>query len=186
MSTPRFTVRPAREADLPAAARLAGNLVRHYHARNPRRFAILADPPEPGYERFLRAQLARDDAVVMVAELAGSEGASNGELVGYALGSIEPRDWMLLLDRAGWIHDLIVDARYRRRGIGEALTRAMVARLRQMGAPRVVLLTLHDDAARRLYERIGFRPTLTEMMLDDWPHGSADGAALASHHERDV
>lgn len=166
VSTPTYVIRDAVEADLPAAARLAGALVRHHHACDPRRFAILADPPEPGYERFLRTQLAREDAVVMVAELCDRHGAPNGELVGYALGSIEPRDWMRLLDTAGWVHDLIVAEGARGRGIGAALLRAVIARLRALGAPRIMLMTLHDGHARRLYERAGFRPTMLEMTLD--------------------
>ncbi|WP_019815210.1 GNAT family N-acetyltransferase, partial [Saccharomonospora saliphila] len=45
----------------------------------------------------------------------------------------------------------------RRRGVGEALTRAAVDRAAELGAARVVLSSLHAmTSAHRLYTRLGF------------------------------
>jgi ribosomal protein S18 acetylase RimI-like enzyme len=48
--------------------------------------------------------------------------------------------------------------------VGLALAEAVIARLRALGAPRVVLHTaVQNAAAQRLFERLGFRRTMVEM-----------------------
>lgn len=60
---------------------------------------------------------------------------------------------------------LAVAAAARGRGVGEALTRAVLDRARELGRPRVVLCSLDRmRPAHRLYERIGF----TRMPDRDW------------------
>jgi ribosomal protein S18 acetylase RimI-like enzyme len=57
----------------------------------------------------------------------------------------------------GWIEDVVVDTAARARGIGEALTRAMLARAREKQV-RTLALTSNPrrEAANRLYQRLGF------------------------------
>ncbi|MEP7121795.1 MAG: GNAT family N-acetyltransferase [Byssovorax sp.] len=155
-----LTVRPATRDDLPAVARLAALLVRLHHAFDPQRFLCM-EPLEPGYARFLGGELADDDAVVLVAVLA-REGRE--QIVGYAYGRLEPRDWNELLDACGKIHDVFVDEPARGHGAATALVEAIVARLEAKGAPRVVLLSATPNvAAQRLFARLGFRSTMVEM-----------------------
>jgi GNAT superfamily N-acetyltransferase len=54
-----------------------------------------------------------------------------------------------------WIGDVVVDDRWRGRGLGTWLMRTMVEQLRQAGVPRIVLTTRD---AHGLYERVGFAP----------------------------
>lgn len=52
---------------------------------------------------------------------------------------------------------LAVDPRAQRRGVGEALVRACVARAEEIGATGIVICTRDfADAAQRLYTRLGF------------------------------
>jgi ribosomal protein S18 acetylase RimI-like enzyme len=156
-----FRIRDAAHDDLPAAARLAVGMIRFHHDLDPDRF-MLPEPPLPGYERFLRGQLDDPQAMVLVAE-----DEETGELIGYAYGRMEPRSWEDLLDRAGWLHDLFVDEPHRRHGVAGALVQATVARLREMGAPRVVLhVAEQNPRAHRLFTRMGFRPTMRELTLE--------------------
>ena len=56
-----------------------------------------------------------------------------------------------------WIEDVVVDERARRKGIGEALTRAAIERARAAGAATVDLTSRPSrEAANRLYQRLGF------------------------------
>jgi ribosomal protein S18 acetylase RimI-like enzyme len=61
--------------------------------------------------------------------------------------------------RRAWIEDVVVDEGGRGRGIGEALTQAMLDRARELGC-RTVDLTSRPSraAANRLYQRAGFVP----------------------------
>ena len=162
MSKLDFTVRAARPEDVPAAAALGAELVRFHHGLDPERFAILADPPEPGYARFLGGRLKDPNAVVLVAEATG--GAADGPVIGYAFGQLEPLNWMDLLAACGRFHDLIVHPAYRGRGIGKALADMMLTRLHDRGAARIVLsVAWANPAARGLFETLGFRPTMVEM-----------------------
>src|SRR5919205_660987 len=99
MST-QVKIRPARTADLPKVAALAGELVRMHHAKDPQRF-FLPDEVEAGYEWWFGREMKRDKAVILVA-------ARGEEILGYAYGTCEERDWNMLLDEHGAIHDILV------------------------------------------------------------------------------
>jgi ribosomal protein S18 acetylase RimI-like enzyme len=153
---PALTVRPAARADMPAVARLAAALVRQHHAFDPRRFLCI-EPMEPGYSRWLTRELDNEEAIVLVAE-------EDGEILGYAYAALVPRDWNSLLDACGTLHDVYVAEEARGRGIGSALVEDVTARLRALGAPRLVLhAAAQNAAAQRLFERLGFRRTMIEM-----------------------
>jgi ribosomal protein S18 acetylase RimI-like enzyme len=56
-----------------------------------------------------------------------------------------------------WIEDVVVEETMRGRGIGEALTRAALARAKELGVKTVDLTSRPArEAANRLYVRIGF------------------------------
>lgn len=56
-----------------------------------------------------------------------------------------------------WIEDVVVDGAARGRGVGEALTRAMLDRARELGCRTVDLTSRPSrEAANRLYQRLGF------------------------------
>lgn len=158
MSDDTFTVRPMTSADLPAAAALAGKLVRMHHDLDPKRFLHLTDPAS-GYARYFAGELKNDAVVLLVAERPADQA-----IVGYAYGRLEPRSYNELLDACGKLHDVWVEESARGHGLGEALVTEMVQRLGDKGAPRVLLLTaVQNEAAQHLFAKLGFRKTMLEM-----------------------
>jgi ribosomal protein S18 acetylase RimI-like enzyme len=154
--SPEIAIRPALAADLEATAALAGELVRQHHRVDPERF-FLPERVEEGYSWWFRRELEREAAVILVAERAG-------EIVGYSYGAVEERDFNLLLDVHGAIHDVFVKESARHEGVGQRLVEAMLAELTTRGAPRVVLSTMvSNESAQRVFTRCGFRPTMLEM-----------------------
>jgi ribosomal protein S18 acetylase RimI-like enzyme len=154
-------VREARPEDLPAVCRLAAELVRLHHRLDPPRF-LLVEPIEDGYQWFFTRELKRDGALILVAE-----DDADGRLLGYAYGTLEPRNWNDLLDACGKLNDLYVDPTTRRQGAGRALVTAMFAALKARGAPRVVLLTAWKNPdAHAFFEALGFRRTMLEMTAE--------------------
>jgi ribosomal protein S18 acetylase RimI-like enzyme len=152
-----FVVRRASSDDLPALGRLGALLVQTHHEFDSQRFLAATTLTAEGYASFLRSQLADPDVVVLVAEI-------DGHVVGYAFGAIEGVDYLSLRGPAGVLHDLIVDAEYRGRGIGRLLLDEMVSTLASRGAPRIVLSTAErNTSAQRFFERLGFRRTMIEM-----------------------
>ena len=156
-----MVVRPARPDDLPAVSRLAAELVRLHHRLDPPRF-LLVEPIEDGYQWFFSRELKREGALILVAE-----DSTDGRLLGYAYGTLEPRNWNDLLDACGKLNDLYVDGTARRRGAGRALVHEMFAALKARGAPRVVLLSAwRNPEAHAFFEALGFRRTMLEMTAE--------------------
>lgn len=158
--TDAIEVRAARPEDLREAAKLAAALVRQHHAYDPLRFMSI-EPLEDGYERFLRSQVDREGVVLHVALHRVGDSA---RVAGYIFATLEDRDWSDLRDACGKIHDVYVDETVRRRGVASQLVESAMAALAAMGAPRVVLMAAwHNENARALFARLGFRPTMLEM-----------------------
>ncbi len=89
----------------------------------------------------------------------------DGTPVGYALASVVPRTPI-----RGHLYDLYVNGDVRGRGVGRELIGRTAERLRQRGVTHLSLdVALTNDSARRLYERLGFRPydVLMAAPLDD-------------------
>jgi ribosomal protein S18 acetylase RimI-like enzyme len=144
-------IRPATLADMPAVGRLGALLVRLHHEF------------DAGYASFLGSQLMETDVILLVAD-------RGGEAVGYAYAGIEGFDYMSLRGPAGVLYDIVVDSSRRGQGIGQKLLNAMFTTLGARGAPRVVLFTAErNEAAQRLFARVGFRRTMIEMTRELGP-----------------
>ena len=153
-------VREATVSDLLGVANLAARLVQHHHELDPARFMQFGalDEVRAGYQRFLASELGSKDVVVFVAE------ADDGSIVGYTYARIEPRNWNMLLDRHGAIHDIYVEENARGAGLARELMLETIRVLEERGVPRVVLHTAAQNvAAQRLFTSLGFRTTMLEM-----------------------
>lgn len=155
-----MVIRKATAADQPALGRLGALLMEVHYNFDRRRFLDPGADASAGYARFLVAQLDDPDAAIFVAEI-------DGAVAGYCYAGVEPLSWKELRDEAGFIHDLALDPSARRQGAGRALLGAAVAWCRDRNLARVMLWTsTRNDGARQLFLAAGFRPTMTEMMMD--------------------
>jgi ribosomal protein S18 acetylase RimI-like enzyme len=153
------TIRPAAKSDEATLGRLGAALMRQHHAFDPKRF-IIVDRPEAGYGRFLVSLIDNPEFRVLVAE-------RSNEVAGYVLAGIEPTSWRDLRGPCGFIHDIYVHDSARRQGIGQDLLRAAIAWIHSRGMSQVVLMSKSgNEAAQRLFGRLGFRDTMVEMTLD--------------------
>jgi ribosomal protein S18 acetylase RimI-like enzyme len=149
-------IRGAERTDLLQIAKLAGQLVGMHHDTDPGRF-FMPDRVEEGYAWWFGRELENPKAVILAA-LAGEE------VVGYAYGTLDERDFNQLLDRHGSIHDVFVSSAKRRGRVGRNLVDALISELTALGAPRVVLHTrVSNTAAQALFRSAGFRDTMLEM-----------------------
>jgi ribosomal protein S18 acetylase RimI-like enzyme len=154
---PPFIVRPAEPRDVPALGNLGALLLRTHHAFDPRRFLAPGEHPEEGYARFLRGELDDPNARILVAEM-------DAEVVGYVFAAVEPMSWKELREAAGFVHDVAVTPEARRHRVAELLMEAAIEWLRTRHVPRILLWTAPQNlGALRLFEKLGFRPTMIEM-----------------------
>jgi RimJ/RimL family protein N-acetyltransferase len=142
MSSPTVSLRPIAPSDRAALAALFDRL-----------------SPESRYRRFMglkKVLLPRELTYLTEVDHVGHEAivaidAASGELVGVA---------RYALDRAG-VPDfaVAVDDAWHGRGLGTALSRAVIERAVDNGFERMTASTLWDnDPARRLLARLGFAP----------------------------
>ena len=77
---------------------------------------------------------------------------------------------MLALERRpphAFVYALDVNANHRRRGYGQAIMEAVMRECRERGIATMGLNVFgHNDTARRLYERLGFRVASTSMVTE--------------------
>jgi ribosomal protein S18 acetylase RimI-like enzyme len=162
-------IRRATEEDAEALGQLGGMLLRAHYAFDAQRFMAPGDDPESGYAWFLKHQLSDEASAVFVA-------VDSAGVVGYVYAGIEPQSWKELREEAGFIHDVVVDERYRGRRVATALLEAAIAWCRARGMPRVLLWTAEPNVgAQRLFTRIGFRRTMVEMTLELDTAAAAEG-----------
>jgi ribosomal protein S18 acetylase RimI-like enzyme len=129
------------------------------------------EPLEPGYAWWLGKEVVNPRAVVVAAV---RRARGRDRVLGYAYGRLEGRDWNTLRDACGIGVDLVVDEEARGNGIGRRLVDAMVARLAEKGAPRVVIdVAASNRHAQRLFETLGFRRTMIEMAREVPPDPAA-------------
>jgi ribosomal protein S18 acetylase RimI-like enzyme len=156
-------IRPARPDDAPALGRMGATLARLHHRMDARRF-FASQGMEEGYASWLAKELASRKAVVLAA-VTRSRGGE--QLVGYAYGRLEGRDWNTLRDPSGVGVDLYVMPRARRRGAGRLLLEALLRELVRRGAPQVVIhVAARNARALGMFEGMGFRRTVVELAID--------------------
>ena len=131
---------PAKSADLPRLVELLGILFESEaeFAANPekQRAALQALLADPGKGRIFVARDARQ--VVAMASLLYTVSTAEG-------------------GKAALFEDLVVAPEHRKRGIGEALLRHVVAEARKEGVLRITLLTdMQNERAQAMYRRAGF------------------------------
>jgi ribosomal protein S18 acetylase RimI-like enzyme len=88
-------------------------------------------------------------------------------VVGYLYGSVEGRDWVMLLDAHGAVHDVFVSPGARSKGVGRALVESARARFEAQGLSKVVLYAATANReGQAKFQTLGFRPSMVEMTLD--------------------
>ena len=153
-------IRAATSADLPTLGRLAALLVRTHHDFDHARFIAATAQTARGYASYLSSQIGQSNTVVLVAVYERC-------VIGYAWGSLEGVDYIVLRGPAAVLHDLIVDPDYRVHGVGGSLLQVAITAFEQAGATQVVLsAAARNESAQRLFARHGFRQTMIEMTRD--------------------
>ena len=158
-----FSVRRATASDIPLLATHRASMFRDMGQLGVELGAALVQATS----EYLRDALPREEYLGWVAESAASPAEPIGG-AGVQLRPILPRPRPggdgIEFGPEAIILNVYVDPAWRRRGIGEALMRAVLDALAARSLHRVVLHA--SEEGRRLYERMGFVPT-NEMRLEE-------------------
>ena len=147
-------IRQAEDSDLPVLTEFGLALARLHASFDEQRFVV---PDESSFRRFFEGELAREHAVILIAEIDNAP-------IGYAFVRLEPASIEALLDPAAWLHDLFIAPDARAVGAGRRLVEAAFDAARSLGSHKLMLgVSPHNASGRALFERMGFRPTMIEM-----------------------
>lgn len=111
------------------------------------------------------ARIARDGGALILA-------VDGSEPVGMMCFVLDPPQPYLRAEigRIGWVTELVIDERWRGQGVGTRLLEEAEAIARRHGVSRLMIGAIAGNhAARRAYERFGFRTAIVEMAKDIEP-----------------
>jgi ribosomal protein S18 acetylase RimI-like enzyme len=153
-------IRPAEPADVPRVLPMVGRICAMHEAMDPAKYGFLADPQQM-YDAWLVRRAADPRSVFLVVE------HEDGRLVGFLVGTVEKEIGIYRLGEFGFIHDLWVEPEYRHEGYGRQMVMLAIERFGEIGVGQVRLDTAwKNEAARKLFESCGFRPSVVEMLIE--------------------
>ncbi len=152
-------IRSATVADVPLVLPMVDKIAALHQALDPAKYGFLSDVGQM-YEGWLEARAADSRSVFLVAE-------RGGKLVAFLIATIEREIPIYTLKEYGFIHDVWVEPMYRNEGIARQLTTLAIERFTETGVKQIRLDTASsNDTARHLFQRCGFRPSTTEMLIE--------------------
>ena len=156
-------IRPATPEDVPDVLPMVAKVCAFHETLDPAKYGFRKHP-ERMYDNWLVGRATDKRSVFLVAD-AGREGRR--KLVGFLVGTVEPEIPVYRLKNFGFIHDLWVEDNYRHEGIARQMVTLAVERFGEVGVKQVRLDTAAaNEAARGVFTACGFRPSVTEMLIE--------------------
>ena len=171
-------IRPATPEDVQAVVPMVERLAAFLAARDRAKYEPLAGVGEM-YRGWLRGRATDPRSVFLVADRRGGGGGGGadrpgGPLAGFLVGTVEREIPIYRLREYGFVHDLWVEEAYRNEGLARQMVTLAVERFGAIGVAQVRLdVLVGNDPARGLFEACGFRPAVTEMLIEV---GDLDGS----------
>jgi GNAT superfamily N-acetyltransferase len=152
-------IRPATPDDVPAVLPMVAKICALHETWDNAKYGFLPNP-EQGYERWLKRLATQERSVFLVAE-------DEGRLLGFVVATVEKEIPVYRLEEYAFVHDLWVEAEYRKQGVARELVMQTVERFQNLGVKQIRLDTVAiNEAARRLFASCGFRISTIEMLKE--------------------
>ncbi|MBW4670791.1 MAG: GNAT family N-acetyltransferase [Cyanomargarita calcarea GSE-NOS-MK-12-04C] len=152
-------IRPATPDDVLAVLPMVAKICALHETWDNAKYGFLPNP-EQGYERWLKRLATQERSVFLVAE-------DEGRLLGFVVATVEKEIPVYRLEEYAFVHDLWVEAEYRKQGVARELIMQTVERFQNLGVKQIRLDTVAiNEAARRLFASCGFRISTIEMLKE--------------------
>ena len=160
-----MNIRSARVDDVDQVIELVRKIVALHDAWDPARFGAL-DGAADMYRGWLGDRCDDDTSVFLVADR-DDDDAERSNVVAFLVATLDRNVPIYRVERYGFIHDVWVEPDYRHEGVGQSMALLALERFQAIGATQVRLDTAaENDAARKLFERCGFRPSTIQMLCE--------------------
>jgi ribosomal protein S18 acetylase RimI-like enzyme len=154
-----MTIRPATTDDVPAVIPMVRKIAELHESWDSAKYGYKTDVAEM-YRGWMTTRANDARSVFLVAE-------REERLVAFLVATLAREIPIYRLDQFGFIHDLWVEPEYRNEGVARQMTMLAIEKFRELGVKQVRLDThAKNDAARALFASCGFRPSVTEMLLE--------------------
>jgi ribosomal protein S18 acetylase RimI-like enzyme len=154
-----MNIRGAVAEDVTGVLPMVEKLATLHEQWDPIKYGYLPNPAEM-YRRWLRSRATDARSVFIVAE-------HEGKIVAFVVGTTEEEIPIYRTKEFGFIHDLWVDEKYRNEGIARQMVMLAIEKFREIGVLQIRLDTAaKNEAARKLFESCGFRPSVVEMLIE--------------------
>lgn len=152
-------IRSAEPEDVPAVLPMVRKIAAFHENLDPAKYGFRGDAGDL-YEHWLIGRSTDPNSVFLVAD-------AGDRLAGFLIGTVEREIPIYRVEEFGFIHDLWIEEPYRNEGLARQMTTLALERFGALGVPQVRLDVVRDNpAARALFERCGFRPSITEMLIE--------------------
>lgn len=154
-----MTIRPAIADDVPHVLPMVERIAALHETWDSAKYGYLPNVAQM-YRGWLTSRASDARSVFLVAE-------REGAIVAFLVGTVEREIPIYRLAEFGFIHDVWVEPAYRNEGVARQMTMLAIERFRAMGVKQIRLDTAaKNDAARGLFASCGFRPSVTEMLIE--------------------
>jgi ribosomal protein S18 acetylase RimI-like enzyme len=154
-----MTIRPATSADVPQVIPMVARIAELHESWDSDKYGYKPNVAQM-YRGWMTTRADDPRSVFLVAE-------REDRLVAFLIGTVEKEIPIYRLEQFGFIHDLWVEPNYRNEGIARQMTMLAIEKFRAIGVKQIRLDThAKNDAARALFASCGFRPSVTEMLLE--------------------
>jgi len=152
-------IRPATAKDVPQVIPMVRKIAGMHEKLDPAKYTFRSDPGEM-YRDWLVGQSKNTRSVFLVADAGES-------LAGFLIATVVDEIPIFKVDKVGFIHDVWVEEDYRHEGLARQMVTLCIERFRQIGVPQIRCDTAWaNPAARELFTRCGFRPSVVEMLIE--------------------
>lgn len=159
-------IRPASPTDIPTLLPLIAKICALHQSWDPAKYGFLPDP-EVRYESWLNRLIHNQRDLCLVAEDDDRPTPNHPKLAGFLIATIEREVPIYTLKEFGFIHDLWVEADYRRTGIARQMVMQTLNHFAHLGIQQLRLDTaMANEAARSLFISCGFRPSVVELLIE--------------------
>ncbi len=157
--------------DVDAVVRLWKGEVDYHASIDPR--LMVREDAEASFRRFLtRTAAAQADVIVLVADV-------GDEIAGFLVGMIRERTPVFVRSTHGYITDIYVDPRFRRRGIGRRLVEIAEEWFAARGMDHVRLqVAAANEAGLAFWRSLGFGDYFLEFWKDIGEDEDGNGASV--------
>jgi len=155
----KIQIREATQADLPDIVDLWKSIM-DFH-RDLDSFFARSQNGHRNFLNWVTKEMGSDNSELFIAE-------AEGKIMGYIKIQISDYPPVFEKEKYGMISDAIVNEKYRRKGIGEALFNRAMVWFKEKNIDRVELRVANiNPVAQGFWKKMGFRPYMTTMFKEE-------------------